>query len=112
MPDGNTSVMISVVAAAVPAFEYDNVTVIGAAEGEAPLLTLNALVTFNTDDWTVVVSVFEALLLPVSATGTVTVPVVPAVADAGIVAATTKLNWSPAPSCGVPPTWRSACVLC
>ncbi len=50
MPDGKTSVMIRLVAAAVPAFEYDKVTVIAADDGDAPLFTLNAFVTFKTDD--------------------------------------------------------------
>jgi len=50
MPEGKTSVTIRLVAADVPEFEYDRVTVIEDAEGEAPLAALIAFVTFTTDD--------------------------------------------------------------
>ena len=49
MPDGRTSVRIRLVAADVPALEYDKVTVIGAAEGDVPLFVLSDLVTFTTE---------------------------------------------------------------
>ena len=71
MPAGSASVICTLVAVAVPELVYDRVTVIGAAEGDGPLVTDNDLVTLITEFATVVVSVLVSVVGVVSATVTV-----------------------------------------
>src|SRR5262249_43068514 len=57
MPVGSVSEIWTLVAVAVPELVYDRVTVIGAADGDGPVVTDRAFVTLITEFATVVVSV-------------------------------------------------------
>ena len=85
----------TLVAAAVPVFWYESITVTG-PEGDAPLADENDLVTLITAFATVVVSVLVSVVGVVSVTETVIVAVLPLTAPAGTVPATTKRNVPPA----------------
>ena len=98
MPEGRTSPMVRLVAALVPVFEYAKLTVMAAADGEGPEVTLRLLVTATAEFDTVVVSVLMATVAAVSVALTMMVPVWPRVAPAGTTPATTNRNCAPAAS--------------
>src|SRR6185369_16713312 len=96
MPTGRASCSSRAVAATLPVLVNDNVTVIGPAFGEGPLVTDSDLVTVTAEVATVVVSRLVSAGLPeVSDTETVIVPCCGAVAVPGTVPATTKRKTPP-----------------
>src|SRR5579862_1012785 len=92
---GSVSVSWTLVAAALPVLKYDSVIVIG-PWGDGPLVSDIAFVTLITEFATVVVSVLVDVVGFVSETETVICAVLPLVAPAGTVPATTKRNVPPA----------------
>src|SRR5471032_3409253 len=93
--DASVSVTWTLVAAELPVLVYESVTVIGPA-GDVPLVLESDLVTLITEFATDVVSLLVKVVGEVSVTETVIAALLPLVAPAGTVPATTKRNVTPA----------------